>query len=86
MTMVKIRRDGNSSVVTIPTSELNKLHVAIGEYVDIDVDEASGCMLVTPMRIEPRAQRPIREVSEEVVDEKRGLFERLEAYDRGEVD
>ncbi len=86
MTMVKIRRDGNSSVVTIPTSELNKLNVAVGEYVDIDVDEATGRMIITPMRIEPRTQHTIREASKGIAEEKRGLFERLEAYDRGERD
>lgn len=84
MTMVKIRRDGNSSVVTIPTSELNKLNVAVGEYVEIDVDEATGRMIITPMRVEPRNQQPIRDASKGIADEKRGLFERLEAYDRGE--
>ncbi len=86
MTMVKVRRDGNSSVVTIPTSELNKLHVAIGEYVDIEVDEIAGCMTITPMRVEPRTQRSIREASRGLADEKRRLFKRLEAYDRGEID
>lgn len=86
MTMVKIRRDGNSSVVTIPASELDKLKVAVGQYVDIDADEATGRIIITPMHIEPRKQRTTRDASKGIADEKRGLFERLEAYDRGERD
>ena len=72
--------------MTIPTSELDKLKVAVGEYVNIDADEATGRIIITPMRIEPRNQRTFREASQGIADEKRGLFDRLEAYDRGERD
>lgn len=85
MSFVKVRRDGNSGVVTIPAEEMRKAHLSIGDHVQIDVDEASGRVTITPMRIEPRAQHDYREIARQVIEEKRELLDRLAAYDRGEA-
>ncbi|HEX3723671.1 MAG TPA: AbrB/MazE/SpoVT family DNA-binding domain-containing protein, partial [Nitrolancea sp.] len=86
MSFVKVRRDGNSGVVTIPAEEMRKAHLSIGDYVQIDVEEASGRVTITPMRIEPRARHDFRKVARDVIAEERELLDRLAAYDRGEAE
>lgn len=86
MSFVKVRRDGNSGVVTIPADEMRKAHLSIGDHVQIDVDEATGRVTITPMRIEPRARHDFLEVARGVIVEERELLDRLAAYDRGETE
>jgi antitoxin component of MazEF toxin-antitoxin module len=86
MGLVMVRHDGNSVVVTIPAEEMRKAHLSIGDHVQIDVDEASGRLTITPMRIEPRAQHDFLEVARDVIVEEQELLNRLAAYDRGEAE
>ena len=86
MSLVKVRRDGNSGVVTIPAEDMRKAHLSIGDHVQIEVEEASGRVTITPIRIEPRAHYDIREMGLRVIEEKRELLNRLAAYDRGEAE
>lgn len=85
MVIVKVRRDGNSSVVTIPERELRKVHLAIGDSVSVEVIEETGQVVLTPVTIQPRARHNMRDVAQGVIAEKQGLFERLAAYDRGDT-
>jgi antitoxin component of MazEF toxin-antitoxin module len=84
MSIVKVRADGNSLVVTIPVEEVRKTHLVAGDYVKVEADESSGELTITPMQIKPRARYDYREIAREVIAEKRELLERLAAYDRGE--
>ena len=84
MSIVKIRADGNSLVVTIPVEEVRKLRLSAGDHVQIEANEISGELTITPMQIKPRARYDYREIAREVIAEKRELLERLAAYDRGE--
>ena len=84
MTLVKIRRDGNSSVVTLPPSEMEKIHLSVGEFVWVEADEMTGRLIVVPANVQPYARHDVLAVATEVVEEKRELFDRLAAYDRGE--
>ncbi len=85
MGLAKVRRDGNSAVVTIPAKELVQARLAIGDSVTVDVIEETGQVVLTPVSIQPRAKHNIRDVARDVIAEKRRLFERLAAYDRGEM-
>ena len=85
MSFVKVRRDGNSGVVTIPADDLRKAQLSIGEYVQIEVEESTGRVTITPMRIEPRARHDILKIARQVIEEERELLDRLAAYDRGET-
>ena len=86
MSLVKVRRDGNSGVVTIPAEAMRKANLSIGDHVQIDVEEVSGRVTITPVRIEPRARHDFLEVARGVIAEERELLDRLAAYDRGETE
>ncbi|HVB63537.1 MAG TPA: AbrB/MazE/SpoVT family DNA-binding domain-containing protein [Nitrolancea sp.] len=84
MSLVKVRRDGNSGVVTIPAEDMRKAHLSIGDHVQIEVEEESGRVTITPIRIEPRAHYDFLEVVHDVIVEERELLDRLAAFDRDE--
>ncbi|MBX6723140.1 MAG: hypothetical protein IRY92_07875 [Dactylosporangium sp.] len=84
MTLVKVRHDGNSTVITVPSDLAKKLNLEIGSHVQVTADEQNGCLIVAPVAIRPRARRDYREASRRVIERHRGLYKRLERYDRGE--
>lgn len=83
MALVKLRRDGNSIVVTIPADEIGKAQLAEGDYVEIAAVE-SGQIVISPVAIEPRVRPEVRAAIEQVAAENRAVLDRLAAYDRGE--
>ena len=84
MSVVKIREDGNSAVVTIPVDIMRKAHLSTGDHIQFEIDEDTGWLTLIPMQIKPRARYDYREIAREVIAEKRELLDRLAAYDRGE--
>ena len=80
MALRRVRRDGNSLVVTIPAGDAQKARVTEGTLVDIYADEASGAIEIHPVEVRPR--RNFVEAAREVAEKNRGLLDRLEEYDR----
>lgn len=83
MSIVKVRADGNSLVVTIPVEEVRKSHLSAGDHVKVEADESSGNLTIIPMQIKPRARYDFHEVVRDVIAEERELLDRLAEYDRG---
>jgi len=81
MAIRRLRRDGNSLVVTIPPEEADKAHLVEGSYVEVEADEA-GCLHIhsVPTR-QTRARPDFIAIGKKVIDEDRSLLERLAAYD-----
>jgi antitoxin component of MazEF toxin-antitoxin module len=84
MSVVKIREDGNSNVVTIPVDIMRKARLSTGDHVEIEVDEDTGRVELIPMQIKPRARYDFHEVVRDVIGEERELLDRLAEYDRGQ--
>lgn len=79
MRVVKIRRVGNSNVVTLP-HELEAAGYTAGTSVAVE-RTATGEVLLVPER---RVREGIRELGRRVIEEDREALELLAAYDRGE--
>jgi antitoxin component of MazEF toxin-antitoxin module len=79
MAIRRLRRDGNSLVVTIPPEEAGKAHLVEGSYVEVEADEA-GSLHIHP--VHTRQTRPdFIAIGKKVIEENRSLLERLAAYD-----
>ncbi|HEX5416384.1 MAG TPA: hypothetical protein VFZ25_12015 [Chloroflexota bacterium] len=81
MALRRVRRDGNSLVVTIPSGDAQKAHVTEGTMVDIYTNENSGAIEIHPVEI--RHRRDFVAAGREVIEKNRGLLNRLEEYDKG---
>ena len=75
MSVRKIRRDGNSLVVTIPVEEAAKAHIAAGDYVQVETDKSTGELRILPVR--PRRRPDILKIVGQVIRENQGLLDRL---------
>lgn len=85
MSMVKVRRDGNSAAVTIPTDDLHKAGLAIGELVTVEVDEATGRVILTPVAITPRPGRTrddVRTIASRIIKNDREVLDALAELER----
>lgn len=82
MAVRRLRRDGNSLVVTIPPEEAGKAHLVEGGYVEVEADEATGGLRIYPVQTRKAGVRPgIIDIGRQVIQEDRTLLERLAAYD-----
>lgn len=79
MKIVKIRRVGNSNVITLPR-EFEALGFTAGESVAIDQLADGELQIMTQAQL--RAH--IRDIGRRVIAEDREALELLAAYDRGE--
>jgi antitoxin component of MazEF toxin-antitoxin module len=79
MELVKIRRVGNSSVVTLPRAVTGH-GFDVGTYVLIE--ERDGEIVLRRATV----TEAVRNIAREVVEEDQEALEYLAAYDRGEVD
>lgn len=80
MKIVKIRRVGNSDVITMPR-EFEELGFTPGTEVVIDYT-ADGGLHILPVN---RMKRNFDDIVRQVVAEDREALEMLAAYDRGEL-
>lgn len=80
MHVVKVRRVGNSNVVTLP-QEYEAAGYTPGTSVVVE-QTPTGEILVVP---ESRVRERVREIGRRVIDEHREALDLLEAHDRGEA-
>ncbi len=80
MHMVKIRRVGNSNVITLP-QQLEAAGYTSGASVFIEQTD-SGDLLILP---EDRLEERNNETGRRVIEENREALEMLAAYDRDEI-
>lgn len=78
MVLLKVRRVGNSNVVTLPRA-LAERGFDAGTYVVLD--ERDGELILRPVSL----TEAVREAAREVVAEDREALDSLAAYDRGEA-
>jgi antitoxin component of MazEF toxin-antitoxin module len=71
----KVRKDGNSLVVTIPVEEAVKARLRAGDYVQIETDKATGGVLILPVQV--RRRPDFVEIGSRVIEEDRALLDRL---------
>jgi antitoxin component of MazEF toxin-antitoxin module len=80
MQIVKIRRVGNSNVISLP-KEFEKSGFVPGTSVAVD-ETPTGELVIMPAS---RLQRDFREIIRQVVAEDREALDMLARYDRGEI-
>lgn len=78
--MVKVRRVGNSNVVTLPI-DLERLGFTPGESVAVQ-EVPGGAVMLLPS---PALHEHIRRIAREEAAESRDALDLLAAYDRGEL-
>ena len=71
MTTQKLRRSGNSFVVTVPRTEVERLHLREGQLVDVDVQ---------PLDVVPVLRPELREAFEEEFRGSEAALEYLAAH------
>ncbi len=81
MNTVKIRRVGNSNVVSLPR-DLERYGFSEGAAVTV-VPLRSGQVLLIPAE---KLEEFIDELGQRVIGQNRDAFDKLAAYDRGEVE
>jgi antitoxin component of MazEF toxin-antitoxin module len=81
MKIVRVRRVGNSNVVSLPRA-LERLGYRAGAEVAVEELPNGDLRLIPTDHLTAR----FREMSRETVEENREALDRLAAYDRGEVD
>src|SRR5712692_5899877 len=78
----RLRRDGNSLVVTIPPEVAGKVHLVEGSYVEVEADESTGALHIHPVPTRQTRARPdFIAICRQVIQEDRTLLQRLAAYD-----
>ena len=80
MHIVKIRRVGNSNVISLP-KELERSGFTVGTSVVVE-ENSSGEVVITPTS---QVSREFRAAIGQVVAEDREALNMLAAYDRGEA-
>ncbi len=85
MSLVKVRRDGNSLAITIPVKEARQAQLEEGQYVKVEIvemEEGANSLSVQPVSIQPRLRPEVIATGEGVLARKRGSYKRLASYDR----
>lgn len=79
MTVIHVRRVGNSSVVTLPQDVMEQAHLRDGDLVQPRVDR-SGRVVLDAVSVTPREQR--REIIRNAARRERPVLRRLAEHDR----
>ena len=79
MTVIHVRRVGNSSVVTLPQDVMEQAHLRDGDLVQPRVDR-SGRVVLEAVTVTPRVQR--REIIRNAARRERTVLRRLAEHDR----
>ncbi len=79
MTVIHVRRVGNSSVVTLPQAVMEQAHLRDGDLVQPRVDR-SGRVVLEAVAVTPREQR--REIIRNAARRERSVLQRLAEHDR----
>jgi antitoxin component of MazEF toxin-antitoxin module len=75
--LCKVRKDGNSLVVTIPVEEAAKARLHAGDYVEVETSTMTGEIIVRPITV---VRGRIQETGREVIAENREALDILKAY------
>lgn len=79
MTVIHVRKVGNSSVVTLPQDVMEQAHLRDGDLVQPRVDR-SGRVVLEAVTVTPREQR--REIIRNAARRERTVLRRLAEHDR----
>lgn len=79
MTVIHVRRVGNSSVVTLPQDVMEQAHLRDGDLVQPRVDR-TGRVVLEAVTVTPRDQR--REIIRNAARRERPVLQRLAEHDR----
>lgn len=79
MTVIHVRKVGNSSVVTLPQDVMEQAHLRNGDLVQPRVDR-SGRVVLEAVTVTPREQR--REIIRNAARRERTVLRRLAEHDR----
>ncbi len=81
MTLVRVRRQGNSTVVTLAQDVLEKVQLKDGDMIEERVD-AQGRILLQPVTVQPRVRPHVAAAIKRAVAKDRRVLDRLAEHDR----
>jgi antitoxin component of MazEF toxin-antitoxin module len=81
VTLRKVRRDGNSLVVTIAPEEAARANLVEGAYVTVEFDEVAGHLKIAPVDIQLKSRPTMTDIGKRVIAENRDVLDRLAEYD-----
>ena len=81
MTLVRVRRQGNSAVVTLTQEVLEKARLNDGDLIQQTVD-ARGRIVIEPVTVRPRVSEKMGRAIRSAARDKRPVLRRLAEHDR----
>ena len=81
MALVRVRKQGNSTVVTIAQEVMEQLQLNDGDLVEETVD-ARGRMVLQAVSVEPRITTKMTNSIRSAARDKRSVLKRLAEHDR----
>ncbi len=81
MTLVRVRKQGNSMVVTLAQEVLDEAKIHDGDYVKQHVDK-QGRIVIAPVTVQPRISPKMAAAIKSAARDKRPVLDRLAAHDR----
>ena len=82
MSLIRVRKQGNSLVVTLAQDVLEKAQLSDGDLVEERVD-SSGRVVIAPVSVTPRVSARMKDAIKGAARKERGVLKRLADYDRG---
>lgn len=81
MTIVRVRRQGNSTVVTLAQEVIDKVQLSDGDMVEERVD-AQGRIVLQPVTVQPRVRPHVAAAIKRAVAKDRRVLDRLAEHGR----
>lgn len=81
MALVRVRKQGNSTVVTLAQEVMEQVHLNDGDLVEETVD-ARGRIVLQAVSVKPRLTRKMATAIRSAAHDKRAVLKRLAEYDR----
>jgi putative addiction module antidote len=81
MALVRVRKQGNSTVVTLAQDVVERAQLNDGDLIEETVD-ARGRIVLQAVSVEPRVSRKMASAIKSAARDKRSVLRRLAEYDR----
>ena len=81
MSLIRVRKQGNSTVVTLPQEILDQAHVKDGDLVEERVDDR-GRIVLEAVSVQPRVSAKMAAAIKSSAKKDRHVLNRLAAHDR----
>ena len=82
MTLVRVRKQGNSTIVTLAQEVMERVQLSDGDLVEETVD-GRGRIVIQAVSVRPRITEKMARAIKSAARDKRAVLKRLADHDRG---